>query len=148
MFMGLSSFWGIRRFFVILAVILPFTACIETSVYARHDKNEALGNRKWSDLPKGVAISIMPPVKASDGMPKQIVIFGNESCPKSPDEETIIVCRRLPESERYRIPVAMREEDRQIKEEEDKRVHRSWAQRVQDMGLLSAPDMNNPFKGD
>lgn len=89
----------------------------------------------------------MPPVKASDGMPKQIVIFGNENCPKAPDNETIIVCRRLPESERYRVPVAMREESRKLKEEEYQRLHRSWGQRVQDMGLLSAPDMNNPFRG-
>ncbi|WP_365974979.1 hypothetical protein [Zymomonas sp.] len=133
---------------VISAVLLHYIAFAGQPLFAHHEKaSESLSNRRWEDIPKGVAVSIMPPVKASDGMPKQMVIFGNESCPKAPDSETIIVCRRLPESERYRIPVAMREEDRKVKEEKYQRTHRSWGQRVQDMGMLSAPDMNNPFKG-
>lgn len=34
--------------------------------------------------------------------------FGNDPCPQSSNDE-IVVCARRPESERYRIPVALRE---------------------------------------
>lgn len=39
---------------------------------------------------------------------KVLIIFGNDPCPTSNGEE-IVVCARKPESERYRIPEALRE---------------------------------------
>ncbi len=36
-----------------------------------------------------------------------LMVFGNDSCPRSSGDE-IVVCARLPESERYRIPKALR----------------------------------------
>lgn len=39
---------------------------------------------------------------------KVLTIFGNDACPTSNGEE-IVVCRRLPENERYRIPKDLRD---------------------------------------
>jgi hypothetical protein len=50
-------------------------------------------------------------VSAADNPPPEristLVVYGDEPCPRSgPDE--IVVCARQPESERYRIPKALR----------------------------------------
>jgi hypothetical protein len=61
-------------------------------------------------------------------------VFGEEPCPPSSDNE-IVVCRRLDEGERYRIPEALRSSDRP--------ANQSWASRVRsfeavgDFGPLS-----------
>jgi hypothetical protein len=39
---------------------------------------------------------------------RTLTIYGNDECPTSNNEE-IIVCRRLPEQERFRIPMDLRE---------------------------------------
>ncbi len=38
----------------------------------------------------------------------EIIVYGNDPCPRSTDDE-VVVCARKPESERYRIPEALRE---------------------------------------
>lgn len=38
---------------------------------------------------------------------KEIIVFGNDPCPRSTDDE-VVVCARRPESERYRLPEALR----------------------------------------
>jgi hypothetical protein len=40
-----------------------------------------------------------------------LVVFGNDPCPRA-DRDEIVVCARKPESERYRIPKALREKRR------------------------------------
>ncbi len=48
--------------------------------------------------------------KASEGPAERMVslmVFGNDPCPRSTDQE-IVVCARLPENERYRIPKRLR----------------------------------------
>jgi hypothetical protein len=54
-------------------------------------------------------------------------VFGDDPCPK-PKGDEIIVCGRLPESERYRIPKALREKPR-----EDSGPGASWTSRVEGM---------------
>ena len=44
---------------------------------------------------------------ADDVKVNQLIVYGNDPCPQSTDEE-ITVCGRLPESERYRIPRSFR----------------------------------------
>ena len=44
---------------------------------------------------------------ASQERVNQLIVYGEDPCPQSSDEE-IIVCARKPESERYRIPEALR----------------------------------------
>jgi hypothetical protein len=38
----------------------------------------------------------------------QLVVFGDDSCPTPTSENEVVVCARRPESERYRIPPALR----------------------------------------
>ncbi len=52
-------------------------------------------------------------------------VFGNDACP-TPKGDEIVVCARMPESERYRIPQALRD-----KKPEDSGPGASWASRVQ-----------------
>ncbi len=65
-----------------------------------------------------------------------LVTYGAEECaPAAPDE--IVVCARLPESERYRIPAPLREKP------ENPVGGASWGARVeayQDIARLSRPD--------
>lgn len=52
-----------------------------------------------------------PPEEPAAGEPRvnQLIVYGNDPCPTSTDEE-IIVCARLPEDDRYRIPPGLRED--------------------------------------
>ncbi len=44
---------------------------------------------------------------ANDVRVNQLIVYGNDPCPQSADE--ITVCARRPESDRYRIPEALRD---------------------------------------
>lgn len=59
-----------------------------------------------------------------------LIIYGNDPCPTSNGEE-IVVCARLPESERYRIPEALRE-TRELP------ADLSWRQRAQALEYVGA----------
>ncbi len=55
-----------------------------------------------------------------------LAVFGNDPCPKGVGDE-IVVCARLPESERYRIPKRLRDEKKLA------RPDQSWVARVRDI---------------
>ncbi len=55
-----------------------------------------------------------------------LVIYGNDKCPTNSNGEEIVVCRRLDERERYRIPSNLREQGGPPQKTE------SWAVRSQD----------------
>lgn len=38
-----------------------------------------------------------------------LIVYGDDPCPKGADENEIVVCARRPESERYRIPKKLRD---------------------------------------
>lgn len=59
-----------------------------------------------------------------------IVVFGNDPCPQSTDGE-IVVCARQPESERYRIPKALRQH------KAEPIMERSWAARTASADAVS-----------
>jgi hypothetical protein len=59
-----------------------------------------------------------------------LVVFGDDACPKSTEDE-IVVCARRPESERYRIPKALRKKE--------ERAESSWAARNEDLEEASRP---------
>ena len=48
------------------------------------------------------------PVAQAQEKVRRVVVYGDEPCPPSTDGE-IVVCARLPETERYRIPEELRE---------------------------------------
>jgi len=65
-----------------------------------------------------------PPTRES-----QLVIYGEDACPRGEDGE-VVVCARRPESERYRIPRPIRERQP---------LERSWASRVEGLDAESRP---------
>jgi hypothetical protein len=54
-----------------------------------------------------------------------LLIYGNDKCPTNKDGEEIVVCHRLDEAERFRIP-------RDLRDAEVKPQRESWAVRQQD----------------
>ncbi len=59
----------------------------------------------------------------------QVIIFGDDECPQS-DGDTITVCARLDESERYRIPPRLRNSDSPQNE--------SWTRRAESLEAVGA----------
>ena len=55
-----------------------------------------------------------------------LVTYGEDDCPESTEGE-IVVCARQPESERYRIPKAVREKE----QEEEAQYAQSWTSQFQ-----------------
>jgi len=51
--------------------------------------------------------SVATPSFAQSATQSEIVVFGTDPCPRATDDE-IVICRRLPESLRYRMPEAYR----------------------------------------
>jgi hypothetical protein len=58
----------------------------------------------------------------------QLIVYGNDACPPS-NEAEIIVCARLPEEERFRIPRGMRDRP-------DDPRSRSWTDRAIELSYL------------
>lgn len=61
-----------------------------------------------------------------------LIIYGNDKCPTNKNGEEVVVCQRLDESERFRIPKNLRDEGGPPQKRE------SWAIRSQD--ALTAGD--------
>ncbi|MCG2842690.1 hypothetical protein L6Q21_17075 [Sandaracinobacter sp. RS1-74] len=59
-------------------------------------------------------LAFAAPALAQDGSyrSRTVVVFGDDPCPKANNPDEIIVCARRPEEERYRIPKALREEEK------------------------------------
>ena len=62
-------------------------------------------------------------------------VFGNDPCPPAHGDE-IIVCGRLPESERYRIP-------KKLRENKKARVEQNWASRNATLDELARVERPN-----
>lgn len=75
----------------------------------------------------GIAPPIAAQQTAGPGEPRirQIIIYGNDPCPPSSDEE-VVVCGRRPETERLRIPEELRETPPDPENE-------SWAERARSL---------------
>src|SRR3954451_4030587 len=43
------------------------------------------------------------PAAAQQGAAAEVIVYGNDPCPRSTDDQ-VVVCARRPETERYRIP--------------------------------------------
>ena len=82
------------------------------------------------------------PALPNEAPPERIstlVVYGEDPCPRSKDDE-IVVCARLPESERYRIPKELRGK----KKEE---AAQSWVERARTLDMVSrkgTPDSCSP----
>lgn len=68
--------------------------------------------------------------EVSDARVNQLIIYGSDPCPQSSDEE-IIVCARLPESDRFRIPPNLRNDPNAPE-------NQSWANRAIELSYVGA----------
>jgi hypothetical protein len=68
------------------------------------------------------AFALLPAPAAAQQVPGEVVVFGNDPCPRSSDSQ-VYVCTRRPEAERYRLP-----KDQQLQGTRQER--RSWANKA------------------
>jgi hypothetical protein len=69
-------------------------------------------------------VSAPAPTQSADRRVGQIIVFGNDPCPRVTGSEDAVVCARRPERERYRIPEVFRQGQRL-------RDGESWASRAE-----------------
>ena len=69
----------------------------------------ALASTAAAGLLAGIGLASAP-ASAQDARNAiaEIIVYGNDPCPRSTDDE-VVVCARRPEAERYRIPEKLRE---------------------------------------
>jgi hypothetical protein len=80
-----------------------------------------------------LAATAAPAQKNPDTLHERVVsllVFGNDPCPRSTDQE-IVVCARLPENERYRIPKSLRGKKKAAPAQE------SWANTARQLEYVS-----------
>jgi hypothetical protein len=65
----------------------------------------------------------------------EIVVYGNDPCPRSTDDQ-VVVCSRRPEAERYRLPPKLRPNGTRQQNE-------SWARRSQSIETAGATGINS-----
>jgi hypothetical protein len=65
------------------------------------------------------------PAPSADPRVNQLVVYGDDPCPQSTNEE-ITVCARLPDSDRYRIPPNLRDNPNEP-------ASQSWASRAMEL---------------
>ncbi len=102
--------------------------------------------RLFAALIAPIALATAVPAAAQDGARAapppaktqlRIAVFGNDPCPKGEGDE-IIVCARLPESERYRVPKPLRDAKAAEKHQEQSWVARSRV--IDQAGSENRPD--------
>jgi len=87
-------------------------------------------------VPAPEAVAAEPQETAATGTPNldprvnQLIIYGDDPCPVSTNDE-IIVCARLPEDDRYRVPSNMRDNPNAPAVE-------SWANRASELSYTGA----------
>ena len=72
--------------------------------------------RRFTTLISAAAVAFaggyaaLPAPAAAQAQPNiaEIIVYGNDPCPRSTDDQ-VVVCARRPEAERYRIPPNMRQ---------------------------------------
>ncbi|MBO9498813.1 MAG: hypothetical protein J7496_13100 [Novosphingobium sp.] len=64
-----------------------------------------------------------------------VIVYGDDPCPASSDAKKIVVCPRMDENERYRIPPNLRDGDNPANE--------AWANRVKSLESVGAFGVNS-----
>ena len=84
----------------------------------------------------GAAMALLPvPAAAqSDNALSEIIVFGNDPCPRSTDDQ-VVVCARKPESERYRIPEKLRPSG-------SRQQKNAWANRARTLETVGSTGTN------
>ncbi|MDB5682433.1 MAG: hypothetical protein JWM75_131 [Sphingomonas bacterium] len=77
-----------------------------------------------------------PPRESPAERASTLIVFGDDPCPRSSGQE-IVVCARLPESERYRVPKRFRGK------RADAPAPDSWTSRVSELETVSRAGLPN-----
>jgi hypothetical protein len=81
------------------------------------------------------AAALPAPAQAQADSVSEIIVYGNDPCPRSTDDQ-VVVCARRPEAERYRLPEKFRPSGtRQQKE--------AWANRARSIETVGATGINS-----
>ena len=83
----------------------------------------------------GLAAIPQPSFAQAGSRVSEIIVYGNDPCPRSADDE-VVVCARKPEADRYRIPERFRSSGpRQTRE--------AWANRARAFETVGATGINS-----
>jgi len=83
----------------------------------------------------GGLAALSAPAAAQSARVSEIIVYGNDPCPRSTDDE-VVVCARKPETERYRIPERFRTGGpRQTRE--------AWANKARALETVGATGINS-----
>jgi hypothetical protein len=81
-------------------------------------------------------IAVLPaPAVAQQGNIAEIIVYGNDPCPRSTDDQ-VVVCARRPEAERYRIPEKLRPSGTRQQTE-------AWANKARVIETVGATGINS-----
>src|SRR3954468_21502034 len=83
----------------------------------------------------GASVMLPASAEAQSASPSEIVVYGNDPCPRSTDDQ-VVICSRRPETERYRLPENYRPSGtRQEKQ--------AWANRARSIQNVGATGTNS-----
>ena len=80
-------------------------------------------------------LAMPAPAKAQSGTTGEVIVYGNDACPRAADDD-IVVCRRLPEESRYRIPEPLRPTG-------PRQAGEAWANRARALERAGATGINS-----
>lgn len=82
-------------------------------------------------VPEAAQAQAAAPARAGpeDVRVNQLIIYGDDPCPESSDPNEITVCARLPDSDRYRVPPALRDNP-------NAPANNSWANRATELSYV------------
>ena len=74
------------------------------------------------------------PALAQRSTPGEVVVYGTDPCPRTADDD-VVVCKRRPEAERYRIPDPLRETG-------TRQERQSWSRQAQALNNVGSTGLN------
>ena len=81
------------------------------------------------------AFAVLPSDPAVAQARGEIIVYGNDPCPRAADDE-VVVCARRPERERYRLPDEHRPSG-------TRQQQQSWAARSQSLNTVGSTGINS-----
>ena len=86
-------------------------------------------------LAAGIGAIDSPAAAQNSGTVSEIIVYGNDPCPRSTDDE-VVVCARKPETERYRIPEKYRSGG-------PRQSRQAWANKATELQTVGATGINS-----
>ena len=83
----------------------------------------------------GLVAPSEPAVAQAGGNVAEIIVYGNDPCPRSTDDQ-VVVCARRPEGERFRIPERYRQTG-------SKQAREAWAVKSKSLETVGSTGINS-----